>query len=124
MEFKDRLKELMIEKNINQVELSKEIDFAQRTVSMWLLGQTEPKQTALTRLAQFFGCSLDYLVGLEDDFGNVAVNINADLTAEEKTILELFNQLPDARRRTIIDTMRYMVDSNKSTKTNKIKNIK
>lgn len=124
MEFKDRLKELMIEKNINQVELSKEIDFAQRTVSMWLLGQTEPKQTALTRLAQFFGCSLDYLVGLEDDFGNVAVNINADLTAEEKVMLELFNQLPDVRRQTIIDTMRFMVDSNKSTKTNESKNIK
>ncbi len=117
MEFKDRLKELMIEKNINQVELSKEIDFAQRTISMWLLGQTEPKQTALTRLAQFFGCSLDYLVGLEDDFGNVAVNINANLSAEEKTLLELFNKLPEVRRKTIIDTMHFMVESNNQANT-------
>lgn len=112
MDFKDRLKELMIEKNVNQVELSKQIDFAQRTISMWLLGQTEPKQTALTRLAQYFGCSIDYLVGIEDDFGNVSVNANADLTAEEKTMLELFNKLPEVRRRTVIDTMRFMVESN------------
>lgn len=58
----------------------------------------EPTGNTLAILADYFGCSVDYLLGREDDFGNVAVNINADLTAEEKTILELFNQLPDPFR--------------------------
>lgn len=64
--FRDRLKELMAKRNINQVQLAKEIDFSQRSVSMWLLGQVEPRETALRRLSRFFDCSVDYLLGLDD----------------------------------------------------------
>lgn len=122
--LRDTLKELRNDKNLTQKELSEKLGLSKNTVCEYEKGRAEPSIETLIELSKIFGVSVDYLVGIEDDFGNVAVNINADLTAEEKTILELFNQLPDARRRTIIDTMRYMVDSNKSTKTNKIKNIK
>ncbi len=76
--FKDRLKELMIENSLTQIKLANEIDFSQRTISMWLLGQTEPKEAALKRLANYFKCSIDYLVGREDDFG-----VLQPITAEE-----------------------------------------
>lgn len=113
MLFKERLRELMTEKEVNQVQLAKEIDFSQRSISMWLLGQAEPRETALRRLSQFFGCSVDYLLGRSDDFGNITVTSspssdlsasspNASLTPEEREILETYRNLPPHRRKTFM----------------------
>lgn len=111
MLFKERLRELMTEKEVNQVQLAKEIDFSQRSISMWLLGQAEPRETALRRLSQFFGCSVDYLLGRSDDFGNVVVSENNEITPEEKELLTLFRSLPNIRRKTVMDSIRFMSES-------------
>lgn len=133
MLFKERLRELMTEKEVNQVQLAKEIDFSQRSISMWLLGQAEPRETALRRLSQFFGCSVDYLLGRSDDFGNITVtpspssdlsasSPNASLTPEERELLELYKKLPGTRKKTVLDTIRFMSDSSEtSDKTRKEK---
>lgn len=119
-----RLKDLRNEKNVTQADVARGTGLSSGCIGMLETNRREPTGNTLAILADYFGCSVDYLLGREDDFGNISVTTNADLTAEEKVMLELFNQLPDVRRQTIIDTMRFMVDSNKSTKTNKIKNIK
>ena len=119
MTFKNRLKELMIAQNLNQVKLSKDIDFSQRAISMWLLGQSEPKESALRQLADYFGCTVDYLIGREDEFGNVS--IAANLTDDEKKLLFLFNSLPEARQQTLLDMVSDMYEANKS-KVSSIKN--
>lgn len=111
MLFKERLRELMTEKEVNQVQLAKEIDFSQRSISMWLLGQAEPRETALRRLSQFFGCSVDYLLGRSDDFGNVVVSESNEITPEEKELLTLFRSLPNIRRKTVMDSIRFMSES-------------
>ena len=64
--FKERLKELRIEKQIGQVELSKAIDVSKGIISLWENGEREPGMNSLILLAQFFNVSIDYLVGLED----------------------------------------------------------
>lgn len=123
--LRDTLKELRNDKNLTQKELSEKLGLSKNAVCEYEKGRAEPSIETLIELSKIFGVSVDYLVGIEDDFGNVAVNINANLSPEEKTLLELFNQLPDVRRRTIIDTMRFMVDSNKSAAMqNKISNVK
>ena len=64
--FKERLKELRIEKQIGQVELSKAIGVSKGIISLWENGEREPGMNSLILLAQFFNVSIDYLVGLED----------------------------------------------------------
>lgn len=64
--FKERLKELRIEKQIGQVELSKAIGVSKGIISLWENGEREPSMNSLILLAQFFNVSIDYLVGLED----------------------------------------------------------
>lgn len=64
--FKERLKELRIEKQIGQVELSKTIGVSKGIISLWENGEREPGMNSLILLAQFFNVSIDYLVGLED----------------------------------------------------------
>ena len=61
-----RLKELREERGLNQTELSKQINVSQPTIARWEAGDRAPSIDMLILLAQFFKCSTDYLVGLED----------------------------------------------------------
>ena len=59
MLFAERLKTLMIEQNVNQSTLAKNIGYTQRAVSKWVNGEAEPSATAVY-------LSADYLLGLEN----------------------------------------------------------
>ena len=54
------------ERNISQTELGKAIGVSARAISYWEQGINEPKATYIAKLAEFFGVSSDYLLGLED----------------------------------------------------------
>ena len=66
MEFKDKLKELRISKNLSQMQLSVQTGLSQSAIAKWELGKTEPTASAIITLASFFGESTDYVLGLED----------------------------------------------------------
>ncbi|MBQ4099091.1 MAG: helix-turn-helix transcriptional regulator [Clostridia bacterium] len=66
MTFKDRLKELRLQLNLSQMELSKATGISQSAIAKWELGKTEPSASAIIILANFFGESADYLLGLID----------------------------------------------------------
>lgn len=65
-----RISEIIIglrkERNISQTELGKAIGVSARAISYWEQGVNEPKATYIAKLAEYFGVSSDYLLGLED----------------------------------------------------------
>lgn len=64
--FHEKLKELRIENNLTQAQLAKKTGFTQSTIAKWETGERVPSIDGFILLAKFFGCSIDYLVGLED----------------------------------------------------------
>lgn len=66
MEFKDKLKELRLSKNLSQMQLSQQIGLSQSAIAKWELGKTEPTASAIIILAKFFNETTDYVLGLED----------------------------------------------------------
>ena len=66
MIFKDRLKELRLDKGLSQMQLAKELNLSQSAVAKWELGKTEPTATAIITVANYFDVSVDYLLGVED----------------------------------------------------------
>lgn len=66
MKFKDKLKELRAWKGLSQMELSKATGISQSAIAKWELGKTEPTASALITLSQYFGESVDYILGLQD----------------------------------------------------------
>ena len=64
--FIERLKELRIEKNLTQEELSKEIGTSQSSITYWETGKRIPSALVIITLAKYFGVTTDYLLGLED----------------------------------------------------------
>ncbi|MCI1960954.1 MAG: helix-turn-helix transcriptional regulator [Clostridiales bacterium] len=59
----DRLLKLMKENNITPYRLSKETGITQATLSRWKTGKTDPSIETLKKIADYFGVSLDYLLG-------------------------------------------------------------
>ena len=106
----ERIKELRQERGLSQTELAKAIDTAQPNITRWENGINDPTSTQLTKLADFFGCSTDFLLGREDDFG---VKINS--SAGKKTLcaddfLILFEKLTKNEQKTILTLMSVLID--------------
>ena len=62
----ERIRELMKEENLTQVELANKIGLKQNTISAWLLEKKEPSIRSLWLLADYFGVDIDFLVGRKD----------------------------------------------------------
>ena len=66
MKFSERLKELRKSKHLSQMDLAKETGLSQSAIAKWELDKTEPTASALLKLSEYFGESVDYLLGLEE----------------------------------------------------------
>ena len=64
--FKDRLKELRLEKGISQNDLGKILNLSKMAISYWESGHSEPSITQLIILDNYFEVSVDYLIAKED----------------------------------------------------------
>lgn len=62
----DRIKSLMKEEGLNQVQLAEKVGVKQNTISSWLRCKKEPSITSLWLLADYFNVDIDYLVGRKD----------------------------------------------------------
>lgn len=61
--MKNRLKELRDQKGLYQKDIASFLNVAVSTYSYWENGTYEPDQTSLSKLADFFGVTTDYLLG-------------------------------------------------------------
>ncbi|MDR1093539.1 MAG: helix-turn-helix domain-containing protein [Clostridiales bacterium] len=65
--FKDRLREVRIEKQISQDTLAKGLRTYQANIARWESGKKRPTMNYIIALAKYFNVSADYLLGLEND---------------------------------------------------------
>lgn len=65
--FHERLAGLIIESETSVQELSEKYGFSLSALYKWLRGVCYPSFDNLVLLADNFGCSADYLLGLKDD---------------------------------------------------------
>ncbi len=94
--FGDKLKELRKNKNMTQEDVGKLCDVAKQTISNWESNITQPPFEVVTKLAQYFNVTTDYLLGFnQDDLDridklNIALReaglVNSDETLKEEEI--------------------------------------
>ena len=60
------LKELRLNRRLKQSELAEILHVKQNTISNWENGKTEVNNADAIKLANFFGVSVDYLLGREE----------------------------------------------------------
>ena len=67
-EFKEILKEFLLEKNLTQVAFAKKVGVKQSQVSEWLKGKAKPGYDVLKSIAVSFDITADYLLGITDNY--------------------------------------------------------
>ena len=65
-EFGNRLNELMQDREINAPALAIKINTDRTNITRYLRGERTPKFTTFVNLINFFNCSADYLLGLDE----------------------------------------------------------
>ena len=97
------LKSLRIEKNMTQNDVANFLNCNQTAVGKYERGESEPSLETLAKLADFFGVSVDYLIGRTDDFGVIkkAAEVPA-LSREETELLTYFKKLNNLQQQKVI----------------------
>lgn len=66
--FKDILKDFLIDKGLTQTEFAKIVGIKQSQVSEWLKGKAKPGYDLLRQMSQSFNISADFFLGLSDNY--------------------------------------------------------
>lgn len=115
MNFALNFKNLLLEKDFTQQFMAKKLNTTQQTVSRWINGQNEPDLATLIKLADIFNCSVDYLLGREDDFGIINSN-ESEYTSAEKRIIAIYRALTEREKVLFDNLVNSFEDSNSNSK--------
>lgn len=80
--FSYRLTVLLDENNMSQTQLAKKIGTSNVTICRYLTGERVPRLDVVTKIADVFNVSLDYLLGLSNDENIQNSNENPDLNID------------------------------------------
>ena len=87
----NQIKELRKEKNITQNQLAAAIGVSRSSVAMWETNNTQPDFDLIKKLADYFGVSIDYLLGYE--IKPTEQKENLEITSQEKVVIEKIKKL-------------------------------
>jgi transcriptional regulator with XRE-family HTH domain len=100
--LKNRLEELRIEKGLTKKEVADYLKIDQSTYGKYELGKREPDYDILDKLANFFECSVDYLLGrtnVRTPIETIAAHHDGDeWTEEELAEIEKFKEFVRMKR--------------------------
>ena len=90
-----RLKEVRNEKGLNQKKIAAYQNITQQTYSDYETGRTNPDINTLILISNILETSIDYLLGREDDLGNITIKTEkpAPLPQDELHLLEVYRKL-------------------------------
>jgi transcriptional regulator with XRE-family HTH domain len=87
MEFSERLKALRLRRGLTQEQLAHALDIPETSVRRWESVGKPPKRERLEKLADFFGVSVDFLLGRTDTPNRKKITYE-DLDDDERKIVE------------------------------------
>ncbi|MBD5086669.1 MAG: helix-turn-helix transcriptional regulator [Clostridiales bacterium] len=93
--FAENLKMLRKEKKITQTELANHFGYSHVAILKWENGEREPNFDTLKKLADYFGVSIDYLLGHEVETQDTTISQRPDNSLSEKFASEYADLLKD-----------------------------
>lgn len=89
MSFSDILRELAEERNLTQKQLAVDMGIPASTIGGYFQGVSEPDLDVVRRLAEYFDCSVDYMLEIKS---------KAVLDRSEDELLRVFRAIPAEQR--------------------------
>ena len=98
--MKIRLKELRERKGLSMREAAKQLGLAPSNYHNYETGEREPNSEMLIKLANFYGCSIDYMIGNEVRYRDESTEI-ADQITRNPELRSVFRLLSGASSKQI-----------------------
>lgn len=99
MNFALKLKELRTSRHLSQDELARLAGLRQSNISAWELGRSLPLPDGLCALANALECSVDYLLGREQEDGLIVIDDSSNALSDvEQHIIEVFRNLTNRNK--------------------------
>lgn len=97
----ERLKTLRKSKGLSMKELGSSFGLAESTISLYENGKRQPDNDTILKFAEYFGVSVDYLLGREEKTPS-----DSNLSEGEKMLLDLFNRVPEEKQELLLQLIR------------------
>lgn len=85
MEISDILRSLAESRNLTQKRIASDVGVPTSTIGGYFQGTSEPDLEMVKRLAQYFNCTTDYLLGNKDPH---------TFSFKEDTLIHIFRSMP------------------------------
>lgn len=96
--FAERLKVLRLEKGINQTQLGKQLGYGYTAIANYENGRNEPSFDTLIKLSNYFGVTVDYLLG--NDSGS---SRRVEISTSEQELIKCYREMtPEGRRALLV----------------------
>ena len=96
-----RLKLLRRERAMSQQQLAAQLGISQQSINKYENHNVEPDIAMLSQMADFFGTTIDYLVGRSDERTPPGKETPPGLSAREGRLLARYRRLNDSQTRSI-----------------------
>ena len=106
--FWQRFTELCTSQNKFPNNVASELGFSNAASTHWKQGSV-PRATALKKIADYFGVTVEYLKGETD----IKIPTADDDSGKEKELMRLFKSLPDESRNEAMNYLRYLAEQDK-----------
>ena len=114
--FYDVFEKLCKERGTSPSAVCVEIGYAKTTSSYWKQSKRPPKREALEKIADYFGCTIEYLLGREqtvaDVFGmikNAQEKQNAPAKHSRSEVFNILGQLTDSELDEVLDFAEHLL---------------
>ena len=88
--FAERLNELMIEQDLTQSKLAESINVEPSTISRYLSKQNIPEIDVLIHIADYFNCSVDFLIGKTENVSHMTYSQCPPFSIQFKKLIKHF----------------------------------
>lgn len=97
-----RIRELRVDCGLQQKQIAQDLHLSKQAYSNYELGQREPSIDMLLKLADYFGVTVDYLVGRDDKAQAEPLNKKSPaLSEEDEAMLNTYLELSDDSKRAV-----------------------
>ena len=112
------IKELRLLKRISQQKLASDIGVSRSTVAMWESGGSQPDNSSLRMLADYFNTTTDYILGRTEGMdGEKALSHDgksAEITQELRNLTDRIMALEPTRRKKLVDCLSVLLAQQES----------
>ena len=86
--FGESLNEILTDRNIKVKDFAKSVNISLATVYSWLSNSSEPALSSVIAIADYFKCSVEFLIGRSDDDKVIECKSYPPLTKRIKEIMK------------------------------------